>query len=78
MNEITVRDYARKEGITIGTAYRRLWEGQVRAIKVLGRWVVQSEEAATEDVSTPSQIRRSENDPAGSPCAHSVRQSRKG
>lgn len=49
MNGITVRDYARKEGITLGTAYRRLWEGQINATKLLGRWVIVSAEAITED-----------------------------
>jgi len=49
MNAITIRDYARKEGITIGTAYRRVWEGHVRATKVFGRWVIVSEEAAPKD-----------------------------
>lgn len=38
MDAISVRDYAIKEGISLGTAYRRLWEGRVRARKRDGRW----------------------------------------
>lgn len=38
--ELTVREYAREEGITLQTAYRRIWEGRVSAKQVLGRWLV--------------------------------------
>ena len=37
---LTVREYAAKEGITLGTAYRRIWEGQVKAEQFLGRWLI--------------------------------------
>jgi hypothetical protein len=40
MKGMTVRDYAIQQGITIGTAYRRLWEGHVHATKFYGRWVI--------------------------------------
>lgn len=40
MEGITLRDYAIQEGITMGTAYRRLWEGRVQATKFYGRWVI--------------------------------------
>ena len=38
--ELTVREYARQEGITIQTAYRRIWDGQVKAKQILGRWLI--------------------------------------
>jgi len=37
---LTVREYARKEGITIQAVYRRLWEGRVKGKQFLGRWLV--------------------------------------
>ena len=37
---LTVREYARREGITIQTAYRRIWDGQVPAQQFLGRWLI--------------------------------------
>jgi hypothetical protein len=37
---LTVREYAKKEGITLGTAYRRIWEGHVSARQVYGRWLI--------------------------------------
>jgi hypothetical protein len=40
MQSMTVREYAAKEGITIGTAYRRIWEGQVKAEQFYGRWLI--------------------------------------
>jgi hypothetical protein len=40
MDGISVREYAIKEGISLGTAYRRLWEGRAAARKCEGRWVV--------------------------------------
>lgn len=38
-----VRDYASKEQISLGTVYRRIWEGRVRATKRYGRWVISSD-----------------------------------
>ena len=43
MEGMTLRDYALQEGITMGTAYRRLWEGRVRATKFYGRWLIDPE-----------------------------------
>jgi hypothetical protein len=40
-NVMTVRQYAAREGITLGTAYRRVWAGQVNASQFFGRWVIQ-------------------------------------
>jgi hypothetical protein len=37
---LTVREYAAKEGITLGTAYRRIWEGQITAEQFYGRWLI--------------------------------------
>ena len=39
-DQLTVREYARQEGITIQTAYRRIWDGQVKAEQFLGRWLI--------------------------------------
>lgn len=39
-NQLTVREYARQEGITIQTAYRRIWDGHVEAKQFLGRWLI--------------------------------------
>jgi hypothetical protein len=43
MEGMTVRDYATQEGITLGTAYRRLWEGRLNASKFDGRWLIEPE-----------------------------------
>jgi hypothetical protein len=37
---LTVREYARREGITIQSAYRRIWDDKVEAKQILGRWLV--------------------------------------
>jgi hypothetical protein len=44
MEGMTVREYATKEEITLGTAYRRIWEGQVKAEQFLGRWLISPDE----------------------------------
>jgi hypothetical protein len=41
--EVTVRDYARSQGITIQTAYRRIWDGRVPARQIYGRWLITQE-----------------------------------
>ncbi len=38
--QLTVREYARQEDITIQTAYRRIWDGKVSATQYLGRWLI--------------------------------------
>ena len=38
--ELTVRDYARSQGVTIQTAYRRIWDGRVPARQIYGRWLI--------------------------------------
>lgn len=42
-HQLTVREYARQEGITIQTAYRRIWDGQVSATQYLGRWLISAD-----------------------------------
>lgn len=49
MSRLSVREYAITEGISLGTAYRRLWEGRVQAAKCDGRWVIVSSETTAED-----------------------------
>ena len=46
---LAVREYAVKEGITLGTAYRRIWEGQVSARQVYGRWLISPNEPEKQD-----------------------------
>jgi len=40
MSGISIREYAENEGISLGTAYRRVWEGRASATKRDGRWVI--------------------------------------
>ena len=51
-DQLTVREYARQEGITIQTAYRRIWDGQVNARQILGRWLVSPDSTSEEDDAT--------------------------
>jgi hypothetical protein len=37
---LTVREYAQREGITLQTVYKRIWQGQVQAQKRYGRWLI--------------------------------------
>jgi hypothetical protein len=37
---LTVREYARREKITIQTAYRRIWQAQIPARRRYGRWLI--------------------------------------
>ena len=37
---LTVRQYAKLEGVTHQTVYNRVTQGQVPAKKVLGRWLI--------------------------------------
>jgi hypothetical protein len=36
---LTVREYTRQHGITLQTAYRRVWDGRVNVRRVYGRWL---------------------------------------
>ena len=40
LRELSLREYARKEGITLQSAYRRIWEGRVIARKMYDRWFI--------------------------------------
>ncbi len=40
---LTVREYARQEGISLQTVYRRLWQGEIQAQQFLGRWLISPE-----------------------------------
>jgi hypothetical protein len=46
---LTLREYANREGISLGSAYRRVWEGRVPAKQLLGRWVIEPENQAQAD-----------------------------
>jgi hypothetical protein len=48
MEEMTVREYAAREGISIGAAYRRVWEGRVNAKQLYGRWLITPDVIAPE------------------------------
>jgi len=37
---LTVREYARQQRISLQTAYRRIWQGQVSAQQFYGRWLI--------------------------------------
>jgi hypothetical protein len=57
-NFMTVRQYAVREGITLGTAYRRIWAGQVKASRFFDRWVIQDvglDERTRDDAETDKQ-----------------------
>ena len=42
---LTVREYARRHGITIQTTYRRIWQGQIQARRMYGRWLISTRTA---------------------------------
>lgn len=60
MRFITVREYATKEGISLGSAYRRIWEGRVEARQLLGRWVISPDDHAGEVAPKTDDSSRSE------------------
>jgi len=37
---MSVREYAIRNGKTIGTIYRQVWEGRIGAEKIDGRWLI--------------------------------------
>jgi len=59
MSFMTVREYALKERITLGSAYRRIWEGRVDAHQLLGRWVINPDDH-------PGKVAPETNDPSQS------------
>jgi hypothetical protein len=38
--ELTLREYAARERISMQTAYRRIWESRISARQVYGRWLI--------------------------------------
>jgi hypothetical protein len=56
MERITVRQYAVKEGVTLGTAYRRIWEGQIKAEQFYGRWLISPDEKPEATVREPETL----------------------
>jgi hypothetical protein len=44
MSKLTVREYATKEGITLGAVYKRIWQGQLNATQLYGRWLISPEQ----------------------------------
>jgi hypothetical protein len=60
MHFITVREYATKERITLGSAYRRIWEGRVDAQQLLGRWVINPNDHAGEVAPETDELARSD------------------
>lgn len=40
MDSLSVREFALKEKLSLGSVYRRLWQGQLNARKEDGRWVI--------------------------------------
>ena len=57
---MTVREYAAREGITLGTVYRRIWEGQVNATQVYGRWLISPDLTPCESEKTAPSARNTE------------------
>ena len=41
MNRISVREFARLNGLTLETVYRRLWAGKLVGVKVDGKWMIE-------------------------------------
>ncbi len=53
---ITVREYAAQKGVTLGTAYRRIWEGQIKAEQFYGRWLISPDEKPEAAVREPTTL----------------------
>jgi hypothetical protein len=50
-DSLTLRQYATQEKISLGTAYRRIWEGKVSAKQILGRWLIEpAQQCETEEL----------------------------
>lgn len=52
MTGLSVREFALREGLSLGSVYRRLWQGQLNATKVDGRWVISTSHSSSETAST--------------------------
>jgi hypothetical protein len=42
---MTVREYAAKKRVTLGTVYRWLWQGRLDARQLYGRWLITIEQS---------------------------------
>ena len=53
--ELTLREYAAREKISLQTAYRRIWEGRVTARQFYGRWLISPDQQSTEtEIAAPA------------------------
>ena len=53
--ELTLREYAAREKISLQTAYRRIWEGRVAARQFYGRWLISPEQQKpTTEIAAPA------------------------
>jgi hypothetical protein len=62
---MTVREYAAHERISLGTAYRRLWEGRVPAMKHDGCWIVTPDAPETNTIQRDSLLHGNSLEPGG-------------
>jgi len=71
MKSMSVRSYAIKEGVSLGTVYRRLWEGRIDATKRDGRWLIlpSASGGANADSVGGCEVRRSATTDCGGPTA---------
>jgi hypothetical protein len=52
---ISVRDYARQMGVTLHTVYMKLWAGQLKGVKIYGRWQIRVGDDRTDEAAATSQ-----------------------
>ena len=60
MDGLSVRQFALKEKLSLGSVYRRLWQGQLRATKLDGRWLILSETAGRGNTGVDGEVRPGE------------------
>jgi len=71
-NTLTVREYARKNGITLQSVYRRIWQKQIKARRIYGRWLISADKIGIRHLATFARIRqtpRSTNRNRSTPAA---------
>lgn len=55
---ISVRDYARQMGVTMHTVYMKLWGGQLKGVKLYGRWqIIVGDDRTNEGTATSQNVR---------------------
>lgn len=57
---MTVREYARQHRISLGSAYLRIWEKRVRAMKIDGRWSILPNDSTSDKVGPTEQDKAEE------------------